>query len=58
VVGSGAIACGVARVASEHHEVVLWARRDESAERAGARLGEGVEVVTELERLAACGLVV
>ena len=58
VVGSGAIACGVARVASEHHEVVLWARRDESAERAGARLGEGVEVVTELERLAACGLIV
>jgi 3-hydroxyacyl-CoA dehydrogenase len=57
VVGSGAIACGVARVADERHEVVLWARRDESAERASERLSDSVEIVTELERLAECDII-
>jgi 3-hydroxybutyryl-CoA dehydrogenase len=34
IVGSGAIACGLAATAAQHGEVVLWARSDSSAERA------------------------
>src|SRR5215218_3718321 len=34
IVGSGAIACGLAATAARHGEVVLWARSDGSAERA------------------------
>ena len=34
IVGSGAIACGLAAAAARHGEVLLWARSDASAERA------------------------
>jgi 3-hydroxybutyryl-CoA dehydrogenase len=34
IVGSGAIACGLAAAAARHGEVVLWARSDGSAQRA------------------------
>ena len=34
IVGSGAIACGLAAAAARHGEVVLWARSDDSAQRA------------------------
>jgi 3-hydroxybutyryl-CoA dehydrogenase len=34
IVGSGAIACGLAAAAAQHGEVVLWARSDSSADRA------------------------
>jgi 3-hydroxybutyryl-CoA dehydrogenase len=57
IVGSGAIACGLARAASEHHEVVVWARSERSAERAGERV-EDARVVTELAELAGCDVVV
>jgi len=57
IVGSGAIACGLARAAAEHHEVVVWARSERSAERAGDRVAEA-RVVTELDELAGCGIVV
>jgi 3-hydroxybutyryl-CoA dehydrogenase len=57
IVGSGAIACGLARTASEHHEVVVWARSERSAERAGERVN-GSRVVTDLTELAGCDLVV
>jgi 3-hydroxybutyryl-CoA dehydrogenase len=57
IVGSGAIACGLARTASEHHEVVVWARSERSAERAGERVN-GSRVVTDLAELAGCDLVV
>ncbi|HEX2416291.1 MAG TPA: 3-hydroxyacyl-CoA dehydrogenase family protein [Thermoleophilaceae bacterium] len=57
IVGSGAIACGLARAAAEHHEVVVWARSERSAERAGTRV-EGARVVTDLEALAGCDIVV
>jgi 3-hydroxybutyryl-CoA dehydrogenase len=57
IVGSGAIACGLARAASEHHEVVVWARSERSAERAGAR-AEGARVVTDLAELDGCEVVV
>ena len=57
IVGSGAIACGLARTASEHHEVVVWARSERSAERAEERV-EDARVVTELAELAGCDVVV
>jgi 3-hydroxybutyryl-CoA dehydrogenase len=57
IVGSGAIACGLARTASEHHEVVVWARSERSAERAEQRV-EDARVVTELAELAGCDVVV
>jgi 3-hydroxybutyryl-CoA dehydrogenase len=34
IAGSGAIACGLAAVAAQHGQVVVWARSDDSAERA------------------------
>ncbi|MBV9839459.1 MAG: 3-hydroxyacyl-CoA dehydrogenase family protein [Solirubrobacterales bacterium] len=65
IAGAGVIACGLAATASRHGEVLLWARSDESAERARnsvakncAKLTEGgfdadnVRVVTDLDELA------
>jgi 3-hydroxybutyryl-CoA dehydrogenase len=57
IVGSGAIACGLAATASEHHEVVVWARSERSAERAEDKL-DGARVVTELDELTDCEVVV
>jgi 3-hydroxyacyl-CoA dehydrogenase len=62
IAGSGVIACGLAVTASEHNEVLLWARSSDSAHRAhqhlaklGAKL-EGVDldrvrIVTDLDEL-------
>jgi 3-hydroxybutyryl-CoA dehydrogenase len=36
IAGTGAIACGLAAVAAQRGQVVVWARSDRSAERAGA----------------------
>ncbi len=58
IVGSGAIARGLAQVADEHPGVVLWARSEHSAERVRERLGDHVDVVTDIEELADCTLVV
>jgi 3-hydroxyacyl-CoA dehydrogenase len=53
IVGSGTIAQGLARTAAEHGDVVLWARSEESAARAGKRLEDhAVEVTTEFDMLA------
>jgi 3-hydroxybutyryl-CoA dehydrogenase len=49
IVGSGAIATGIARVATEHGDVVLWARSEESADR--ARGQTDADVLTDLEAL-------
>jgi 3-hydroxybutyryl-CoA dehydrogenase len=38
IVGSGAIACGIAAVAARHGRLSLWARTDESADRARERI--------------------
>ena len=57
IVGSGAIACGLARAAEEHHEVVVWARSESSATRAGKK-AENARVVTDLEELRGCAVVV
>jgi 3-hydroxyacyl-CoA dehydrogenase len=56
IVGSGAIATGIARVATEHGDVVLWARSEESASRARDRVE--AEVYTDLEALADRTLVI
>jgi 3-hydroxybutyryl-CoA dehydrogenase len=58
IVGSGAIARGLAQAAHEAHEVVLWARRPESAERAQDHLEDRAEVTTELEELTDAEIVV
>ena len=50
IVGSGAIATGIARAATEHGDVVLWARSEESADRARDKVE--AEVFTDLEALA------
>ena len=57
IVGSGAIARGLARAAADHHEVVVWARSEQSAESASERVG-GATVVTELDALRECDIVV
>jgi 3-hydroxybutyryl-CoA dehydrogenase len=58
VAGSGAIACGMAKLASGHGEVVLWARSEGSAAGARDKLGDAVTVTTELADLASCSYVV
>jgi 3-hydroxybutyryl-CoA dehydrogenase len=70
IVGSGAIACGMAATAAHHGPVLLLARSDRSAERARetvedtlARLGaevnpEHVQVVTDISALATATFVV
>ncbi|HEV3229246.1 MAG TPA: 3-hydroxyacyl-CoA dehydrogenase family protein [Solirubrobacteraceae bacterium] len=70
VVGSGAIGCGLAAIASRHGPVALWARSDSSAERARSgidslcgKIGEDadpgrVQIVTDLGGLARATFVV
>jgi 3-hydroxyacyl-CoA dehydrogenase len=58
IVGTGAIATGLARVAADHGDVVMWARSEGSAERAADAVDDSTEVVTELESLSECTLVV
>jgi 3-hydroxybutyryl-CoA dehydrogenase len=58
IVGSGAIACGVARAAAEMDGVVLWARSDASAERARGKVDGAAEVVTDIGALSGCDIVV
>ena len=59
VVGSGTIACGLAKSAAGGGSVVVFARSDASAERARGRLGDcGAEVVTELAALSEASYVV
>lgn len=70
IVGSGAIACGLAATAARHGSVLLLARSNESAKRAEAavqrtleRLGaevdpQHVQVVTDADAIAGAGFVV
>jgi 3-hydroxybutyryl-CoA dehydrogenase len=69
IAGSGVIACGLAVTAAEHGDVLLWARSDDSAERARARVvktcskmegydPDHVRIVTELDELAAATFLV
>jgi 3-hydroxyacyl-CoA dehydrogenase len=58
IAGSGAIATGLARHASETLHTVIWARSEESAERTRGKVPESVEVVTDLNGLSECTIVV
>lgn len=70
IVGSGAIACGLAATASANGQVVLWARSQSSADRARAavdkvcsKIDEGVDagrvtVATDLDAIAGSTIVV
>src|SRR5437764_6327963 len=40
IAGSGTIACGLAATAAQHGEVLLWARSDNSADRARGQIGK------------------
>jgi 3-hydroxybutyryl-CoA dehydrogenase len=57
-VGSGTIATGLARLAADHGDVVLWARSDASAERASTVVENLADVVTEMEALRDSTLVI
>lgn len=52
IAGSGAIACGVARLVGNEQRPVLWARSDRSAERVQTALAGKAAIVTDLEALA------
>jgi 3-hydroxybutyryl-CoA dehydrogenase len=58
IAGSGAIARGLARAAAEHGETVMWARREASAAAAREALEEAGVVVTDIDHLSECELVV
>jgi 3-hydroxybutyryl-CoA dehydrogenase len=62
IAGAGTIGCGLAAAASAQYDVLLWARSDESAQRAQAAVAKAagkleggdadrIEVVTDLARL-------
>ncbi|MEA2378264.1 MAG: 3-hydroxybutyryl-CoA dehydrogenase [Thermoleophilaceae bacterium] len=57
IVGSGAIARGLARAAADHHEVVVWARSERSAERVAEKIADA-RVVTDLGELTGSAIVV
>jgi 3-hydroxybutyryl-CoA dehydrogenase len=69
IVGTGAIACGLAVVAAEHGRVVVWARSDDSAaradaavrrlcEKAGTSVNGNVQVTSDESALGAASFVV
>jgi 3-hydroxybutyryl-CoA dehydrogenase len=69
IAGSGVIACGLAVAAAEQEEVLLWARSDDSADRARARViktcsklegfdPERIRIVTNLDELASATFLV
>jgi 3-hydroxybutyryl-CoA dehydrogenase len=49
IVGSGAIACGLAAAAARHGEVVLWARSDNSADRARAAVDKACSKMEDVD---------
>ena len=58
IVGSGRIATGLAKLAADRGDVVLWARSEASAERASTIIEDVADVVTQLEALRDSTLVV
>jgi 3-hydroxybutyryl-CoA dehydrogenase len=59
IAGTGAIGRGLASVAAAHGEVLVWARREESAAAARENLtAGGVRVTTDLDELVGCSYVV
>jgi 3-hydroxybutyryl-CoA dehydrogenase len=58
IVGTGAVATGLARLAAERGDVVMWARSEGSAKRASTVIEDLAEVVTDFEALCETTLVV
>jgi 3-hydroxybutyryl-CoA dehydrogenase len=58
IIGGGAIALGIARVAAEHGDVVMWVRSDSSAQRVEEKVKGDVTVTTELDGLEGADVVV
>jgi 3-hydroxyacyl-CoA dehydrogenase len=58
IVGSGRIATGLAKLAADRGDVVLWARSEASAERASTIIEDVADVVTQLEALRESTMVV
>ena len=59
IAGCGAIALGLARLASASGEVLEWARREESAAAERSKVeGHSVRLTTDLDELAGCSYVV
>ena len=58
IAGAGAIATGLARVAAERGDVVMWARSEASAKRASTIIDDVAAVVTDMEALAHSTIVV
>jgi 3-hydroxybutyryl-CoA dehydrogenase len=58
IAGTGAVACGLARVAAQRGDVLVWARKADSADQARQRIGDGARIVTDLEELAGCTYVI
>jgi 3-hydroxybutyryl-CoA dehydrogenase len=58
IAGSGAIACGLARLAGPVLPTTVWARSEASAERARAQVDGSAQVSTDLDDLARCSVVV
>ena len=51
IVGSGSIATGLARLAADRFDVIMWARSHSSAQRASTVVEDMARVVTDLEAL-------
>ena len=51
IVGSGSIATGLARLAADRFDVIMWARSHSSAQRASTVVEDMAQVVTDLEAL-------
>jgi 3-hydroxybutyryl-CoA dehydrogenase len=58
IIGSGSIARGLAKVATDHHEVVVWARSERSADAAHAEVGDHARVVTDLGEMSGCAFAI
>jgi 3-hydroxybutyryl-CoA dehydrogenase len=57
IAGTGAIACGLARLAGPA-SVIVWARSEASAASATEEIGDSARVVTDLADLSACSFVI
>src|SRR3954453_23113570 len=58
ILGTGAIACGLALLAAESTDGLVWGRREASAASARGEVGEGARVVCSLDEMSDHALVV
>ena len=58
IAGTGVVGIGLARLAAERGEVVVWARSAESRDRASEAIGDAARVTTDVADLASCTFVV